>query len=137
MWIASERETTMGTSERAPKLQRERTLKWSTVIHSEGRPKKIQKQGRAKHSRCNRQAGQAHDEVSELRYNTLLSIGQRILVHIRQHRQEAQPPVRNGRANVSLPSPETYDKKSMREEVGGAGLAALAAGQDKSKTFRW
>lgn len=106
MWIASERERergTMGTSGRAPKLQRERTLKWSAVIHSEGRSKKIQKQGRAKHSRCNRQAGQAHDEVSELRYNTPLSIGQRILVPIRQHGQKAQPPVRNGRANVSLP----------------------------------
>jgi hypothetical protein len=53
MWIASERDT-MRTSERASKLQRERTLKWSAVIHSEGRSKKIQKQGRAKHTRFNR-----------------------------------------------------------------------------------
>lgn len=111
MWIASEREREIiGTSGRAPKLQREWTLKWSAVIYSKGRSKKIQKQGRVKHSRRNRQAGQAHGEVSEFRYNTLLSIEQRALVPIRQHRQQAQPPVRNGWANVSLPSPETYDK---------------------------
>ncbi|KAL7918180.1 hypothetical protein ACQKWADRAFT_324036 [Trichoderma austrokoningii] len=112
MWIASERET-MGTSGRAPKLQRERTREWSA--------------GRAKHSRCNRQAGQAHGEVSELRYyGLLLSIGLRTLVLIRRHGRKAQPPV------------QTDDKKSMREEVGDAGLTAgLTAGHDKSKTFRW
>ncbi|KAL7892302.1 hypothetical protein HDV63DRAFT_276980 [Trichoderma sp. SZMC 28014] len=108
----------MGTSGRAPKLQRERTLRWSAVIHSKGRSKKIQKQGRAKHSRCNRQAGQAHDEVSEFRYNTQLSIGQRTLVPIRQHRQQAQPPVRNAGRMFHFPHQRRMISKSIGEEVG-------------------
>ncbi|PTB35517.1 hypothetical protein M441DRAFT_74265 [Trichoderma asperellum CBS 433.97] len=104
MWIASE--SGHGNQRESSQLQRERALKWSAVIHSEG-------------NRCNRQA---HDEVSELRYNTLLSIGQQTSILIRQHWQMPRRPVSNGRAN--------------EEEVGDAGLA-LAAGHDKSKTFRW